>query len=80
MDEIAQLLDVYDHDKDEKQEDVIVKLKAYYYVFDEHSPYAEVRASVPNTDDSTLPVDTFRAWFIGLLFVALFSALNQVSL
>jgi hypothetical protein len=54
------------------------RLKAYYYVFDTNSPYAEVRASVSNTDDPSIPVDTFRAWFLGLSFVCVFSALNQV--
>jgi len=82
MDEIAQLLARYDRDtgQDEKPNDVTRSLKAYYYVFNEHSPYAEVRASVSNTDDPTLPVDTFRAWFLGLSFVAVFAALNQVPL
>ena len=55
------------------------KLKAYYYTFEFNSPYAEVRASVPNTDDQSLPVETFRAYFLGLLFGGTCSAMNQVS-
>ncbi|KAH7098290.1 OPT oligopeptide transporter [Auriculariales sp. MPI-PUGE-AT-0066] len=42
-----------------------------------NSPYAEVRAIVNNYDDPTLPVSTFRAWFIGLIFVAAGSFINQ---
>ena len=54
------------------------KLKAYYYVFKFNSPYAEVRASVSNTDDPSLPVETFRAYFLGIFFGGLFGAANQV--
>jgi hypothetical protein len=80
MDEIAQLLDDLDNNRQsEKSYDLVKRLKAYYYVFDFHSPYTEVRASVLNTDDPALPVDTFRAWFLGIVFTVLFSSLNQVS-
>ncbi|KAL8283781.1 hypothetical protein RQP46_005213 [Phenoliferia psychrophenolica] len=40
------------------------------------SPYVEVRASVSNTDDHTLPINTFRAWFIGLAFTLVGSGIN----
>ncbi|TDL28758.1 OPT oligopeptide transporter [Rickenella mellea] len=43
----------------------------------DESPYAEVRAAVSNTDDPSMPVDTFRVWFLGLIFSALISGLNQ---
>ena len=80
MDEIAQLLNDLDNNRQTDEScDLVKRLKAYYYVFDFHSPYAEVRASVLNTDDPTLPVDTFRAWFLGIVFTVLFSSLNQVS-
>ena len=79
MDEIAQLLNDLDNNRQgDKSYDLLKRLKAYYYVFDFHSPYTEVRASVLNTDDPTLPVDTFRAWFLGIFFTVLFSSLNQV--
>ncbi|KAI5124408.1 hypothetical protein M0805_008292 [Coniferiporia weirii] len=45
--------------------------------YDDESPYAEVRASVANTDDPNMPVNTFRMWFLGLLFTLVISALNQ---
>ena len=81
MDDIKYLLDHELQQKDqpnEKSDYTTSRLKAYYYVFDAHSPYAEVRASVPNTDDPNMPVDTFRAWFIGLSLVFIFACLNQV--
>ena len=37
----------------------------------------EVAANVSNTDDPTIPVLTFRAWFLGLLFTCLLSFVNQ---
>lgn len=44
---------------------------------DELSPIEEVRLTVPNTDDTSLPVWTFRMWFLGLLSCILLSFLNQ---
>ncbi|XP_072955559.1 oligopeptide transporter 4-like [Typha angustifolia] len=44
---------------------------------DEISPIEQVRLTVTNTDDPTLPVWTFRMWFIGTLSCALMSFLNQ---
>lgn len=80
IDEIAHLLNTFYNSPEAKEIDLVVKrLKAYYYVFDLHSPYAEVRASVSNSDDATLPVETFRVYFLGILFCFLFSSLNQVS-
>lgn len=39
-----------------------------YTIESDNSPYLEVRANVPNTDDPTLPVNTFRMWFLGVVF------------
>ncbi|XP_076899890.1 oligopeptide transporter 4-like [Bidens hawaiensis] len=41
------------------------------------SPIEEVRLTVTNTDDPTLPVWTFRMWFLGLISCALLSFFNQ---
>lgn len=51
----------------------------YYgqYEEGEDSPYPEVRASVSNIDDPTMPVTTFRMWFIGLWLCVLGSSLNM---
>ena len=80
-DDINRLLDIYrEGENDEnKYGEVSGKLKAYYYTFEFNSPYAEVRASVPNTDDPSLPVETFRAWFLGMFFGSVFGAANQVQ-
>ncbi|KAG0064933.1 hypothetical protein BGZ90_001983 [Linnemannia elongata] len=43
----------------------------------EDSPIEEVRASVPPTDDTTLPTGTFRAWFLGFFFTGLLAFVNQ---
>src|SRR5271169_1067770 len=81
MAEISDLLKLFERDSvqdNEKSDFVASKLKTYYYVFDQHSPYAEVRASVTNTDNPNMPVETFRVWFIGLGLVAVFASMNQV--
>jgi len=36
-----------------------------------------VRAVVDNHDDPTIPASTFRAWFIGIAFVAAGVFINQ---
>ncbi|KAK9677388.1 hypothetical protein RND81_11G139900 [Saponaria officinalis] len=44
---------------------------------DDISPIEEVRLTVTNTDDPTLPIWTFRMWFMGLISCGLLSFLNQ---
>ncbi|GAB4838395.1 oligopeptide transporter 4 [Ancistrocladus abbreviatus] len=44
---------------------------------DDLSPIEEVRLTVSNSDDPTVPVWTFRMWLLGLLSCALLSFLNQ---
>ncbi|KMT00941.1 hypothetical protein BVRB_9g222060 isoform B [Beta vulgaris subsp. vulgaris] len=44
---------------------------------DDISPIEEVRLTVTNTDDPTLPVWTFRMWFLGLVSCGMLSFLNQ---
>jgi len=80
MNDISHLLELYDKvGPDEKPGHVDNHLKVYYHVFNAYSPYAEVRESVSNTDDPTLPVETFRAYFVGLLLSGFFSCCNQVA-
>ncbi|KAA8528392.1 hypothetical protein F0562_035747 [Nyssa sinensis] len=43
---------------------------------EEESPVEEVRLTVSNHDDPTLPVWTFRMWFLGLVSCALLSFIN----
>ncbi|KAI7901668.1 OPT family small oligopeptide transporter [Cokeromyces recurvatus] len=43
----------------------------------EDSPIEEVRAVVPNTDDPTLPIYTFRMWCLGLVFSCVLAFVNQ---
>ncbi|GFQ04754.1 oligopeptide transporter 4 [Phtheirospermum japonicum] len=40
------------------------------------SPIEEVRLTVPNDDDPSLPVWTFRMWFLGIISCVLLSFLN----
>ncbi|KDQ10091.1 hypothetical protein BOTBODRAFT_501203 [Botryobasidium botryosum FD-172 SS1] len=41
------------------------------------SPYPEVRAAIPNTDDPDMPVNTIRAWAIGIVWAVLIPGLGQ---
>lgn len=43
---------------------------------DDESPIEEVRLTVSNDDDPSLPVWTFRTWFLGLLSCVMLSFLN----
>lgn len=40
------------------------------------SPYPEVRAAVPSTDDTTLPQNTIRMWVLGLILTTLGNGMN----
>ena len=44
---------------------------------EDDSPYPEVRSAVANTDDPDMPVNTFRAWFIGIIWSIIIPGLNQ---
>ncbi|KAF9210190.1 hypothetical protein BGZ49_000011 [Haplosporangium sp. Z 27] len=44
---------------------------------EDNSPIEEVRVTIPNTDDTSLPYNTFRMWFLGLIFTAAISFVNQ---
>ncbi|KAI0011908.1 OPT superfamily oligopeptide transporter [Xylariaceae sp. FL0662B] len=43
----------------------------------EDSPYEEVRAIVPPVDDPEMPVNTFRAWSLGIVSTFIFSGILQ---
>ncbi|KAK9238778.1 OPT oligopeptide transporter protein-domain-containing protein [Lipomyces kononenkoae] len=43
-----------------------------------HSPYPEVRSVCSPTDDPTIPVETFRAYAIGIFWVAVAGFVNQI--
>ncbi|VDB86558.1 unnamed protein product [Peniophora sp. CBMAI 1063] len=45
--------------------------------WEDESPYPEVRAAVSNTDDMEMPVNTARAFTIGLVWAVLIPGLNQ---
>lgn len=44
---------------------------------EDDSPYPEVRSAVANTDDTTIPCGTLRAWIIGLICAVIVPGLNQ---
>ena len=44
---------------------------------EDDSPYPEVRSAVANTDDPDMPVNTFRAWFIGFIWSIILPGMNQ---
>ncbi|KAK9453077.1 OPT oligopeptide transporter protein-domain-containing protein [Dipodascopsis uninucleata] len=43
-----------------------------------HSPYPEVRSLCDPMDDPNMPVETIRAYFIGMIWVAIGSFINQL--
>lgn len=45
-------------------------------VVEDDSPYPEVRAAIPSTDDPTVPQNTIRMWVLGLIFTMIGSAIN----
>lgn len=45
---------------------------------EDDSPYPEVRAAVPSTDDPTLPQNTIRAWVSGLILTTVGCGMNML--
>ncbi|KDR72867.1 hypothetical protein GALMADRAFT_228557 [Galerina marginata CBS 339.88] len=46
-------------------------------ILEDDSPYPEVRSAVANTDDPDIPVNTLRAWVLGLIWAIIIPGLNQ---
>ncbi|KAI7901113.1 OPT family small oligopeptide transporter [Cokeromyces recurvatus] len=63
------------HEEDSYED--IEKSSGVYVEDEEDSPIEEVRAVVSNKDDPTLPVYTFRMWFLGVIFTCVISFINQ---
>lgn len=53
---------------DEATEIALGTIEEEFDIESENSPYPEVRANVPNTDDVDLPVNSVRMWFLGIVF------------
>ncbi|WXC61948.1 hypothetical protein SNK03_007815 [Fusarium graminearum] len=62
---------------EELAHDIYAKFQAQRDLMLNNSIYPEVRAVVENTDDPTLPVGTFRAFFLGTIFVLLGTSIEQ---
>jgi OPT family small oligopeptide transporter len=56
---------------------IVGEIQAERELLVNNSPYPEVRAVVDNTDDPSLPVNTFRAWTLGILFAIIGTGLDQ---
>lgn len=56
------------HTTEEATEIAIATIEEEFDIESDNSPYPEVRANVPNTDDHELPVNTVRMWFLGVSF------------
>ncbi len=44
---------------------------------DDDSPYPEVRAAIPSSDDPSVPHNTIRAWFLGFVMTTIGAGLNM---
>lgn len=58
-----------------EQYDFDIKVEAVLIHY--HSPYPEVRAVTDPIDDVNMPCDTFRAYFLGLLWTIIGTGVNQ---
>ncbi|KAF8837165.1 OPT oligopeptide transporter [Paxillus ammoniavirescens] len=46
-------------------------------ILEDDSPYPEVRSAVANTDDTSIPCGTLRAWVLGFIWAIIVPGLNQ---
>ncbi|KAH9855546.1 small oligopeptide transporter [Lenzites betulinus] len=44
---------------------------------EDDSPYPEVRSAVANYDDISMPVNTFRAWVLGIMWAIIIPGVNE---
>ncbi|KAF9435350.1 hypothetical protein BGZ76_006458 [Entomortierella beljakovae] len=65
------------HEKDDEKDQDIEIFGNTDLIEEDNSPIEEVRVTVPNTDDPSLPCGTFRMWFMGIGFTAAISFVNQ---
>ena len=61
----------------EAAQTLLDEVKEHKELVKNNSAYVEVRAVVDPTDDPTLPVATFRVWFMGTVFCILGSGIQQ---
>ncbi|SCU81636.1 LADA_0C00210g1_1 [Lachancea dasiensis] len=55
----------------------VFELKALAGLVKYHSPYKEVRATVDPRDDPNIPVETFRSYFLALIWAIIGSGFNE---
>ncbi|KAF8934116.1 OPT family small oligopeptide transporter [Dissophora ornata] len=67
----------YAESGDEKYAENVDELAAAKIEEEDNSPIEEVRVTVSNKDDPSMPCNTFRMWSLGLLFTAAVSFVNQ---
>ncbi|KAH3902507.1 related to Sexual differentiation process protein isp4 [Saccharomycodes ludwigii] len=72
---VSQMSSSYDPLAQELSGEIVADEYAGVTVEDD-SPYPEVRAAVPSTDDPTIPQNTLRMWVLGILMTMIGSALN----
>ncbi|KAL3299475.1 OPT family small oligopeptide transporter [Colletotrichum asianum] len=64
-------------DPDKSMTYAIGEIEEHFDIDSDNSPFPEVRANVPNTDDVAMPVNTLRMWVLGVLFTMIGSGINQ---
>ncbi|GKT56510.1 OPT family small oligopeptide transporter [Colletotrichum tofieldiae] len=64
-------------DLDKAMTYAIGEIEEHFDIDSDNSPYPEVRANVPNTDDPIMPVNTLRMWILGVIFTMVGSGINQ---
>ncbi|KAK9464220.1 OPT oligopeptide transporter protein-domain-containing protein [Lipomyces oligophaga] len=64
------------YDDNESLYDLDLRLEASMMKF--YSPYPEVRSVCRPTDDPSLPVETFRSYLVGIIWVAVGAFVNQL--
>ncbi|KAF9169353.1 hypothetical protein BGX21_008146 [Mortierella sp. AD011] len=71
-----QVVDTY---QDYVNDKIQVEDEEGHYELDEEdeSPIEEVRITVPNTDDPTIPCNTFRMWFLGIFWTLVIAFVNM---
>ncbi|KAK3626797.1 hypothetical protein LTR56_019615 [Elasticomyces elasticus] len=57
--------------------DLVLHEQGLKDIAEDTSPYPEVRAVVPETDDPDIPVNTLRMWILGIIWTFIGAGVNQ---
>ena len=61
----------------QRETEHVLTWKLISFCTEDDSPYPEVRSAVANYDDPSMPVNTLRAWLLGIIWAMIIPGVNE---